>query len=174
MTTKDFIDLLSRQRAKELAQSYSNRLSGLGVIDELMTELKDLQAAESLHHAMASESGEPIVAFEGDEILSYLKSIYATLAQVQQDVQSLIIGGQKMDVVIAALQAQVAQNTAVEASAVTLIQGIATQLQAFANDPTQITALSAQLQQSAAALAAAVAANTTPVPAPSASAVAGS
>ena len=68
-----------------------------------------------------------------------------------------------------ALMNQVAQNTSVEGSAVTLINGIASELQAaLANsDDAALPALVTQLQTSAAALSAAVAANT---PAPSASA----
>ncbi len=67
-----------------------------------------------------------------------------------------------------ALQAQVAQTTTVEASAVTLIQGLASQLAAAiaANsngDTAALPALQSQLQTSAAALAAAVTANTSPV-----------
>ena len=58
------------------------------------------------------------------------------------------------------LIAQVEQNTQVEASAVTLIQGIAAQLEEFKTQPEAISALAANLQASAAALAAAVAANT--------------
>ena len=58
-----------------------------------------------------------------------------------------------------ALVAQVTANTDVEASAVTLIQGIAAQL---ANSPTsaQVSALSSQLKTSADALAGAITANT--------------
>jgi hypothetical protein len=70
---------------------------------------------------------------------------------------------------ITALQTQVAQNTSVESSALTLIQGIAAQLAAAlanATDDTAavaaVTAVNTQLQTSAAALAAAVAANTPP------------
>jgi uncharacterized membrane protein affecting hemolysin expression len=61
-----------------------------------------------------------------------------------------------------ALMTQVAQNTSVEASAVTLIQGIASELSAaLANsDDAALPALVTQLQNSAAALGAAVAANT--------------
>lgn len=60
------------------------------------------------------------------------------------------------------LQAAVAQTATVEASAVTLIQGIAAQLAAAiaANDPAALTALQTQLTTSATALAAAVTANT--------------
>ena len=62
------------------------------------------------------------------------------------------------------LTAQVAANTAVEASAVTLIQGIAAELAAAATDPAKVEALAAQLKASASALGAAVAANTPAAP----------
>ena len=51
-------------------------------------------------------------------------------------------------------------NTDVEASAVTLIQGIAQQLADAGTDPAKLQALQTQLQTSAEALAAAVTANT--------------
>jgi hypothetical protein len=68
-----------------------------------------------------------------------------------------------------ALQAQVAQNATVEGSAVTLIQGLATQLAAAiaaqANgDTAALPALQTQLQTSATALAAAITANTPAAP----------
>ena len=64
-----------------------------------------------------------------------------------------------------ALTAQVTQNTTVEASAVTLINGIAAQISsavaaAQAGDATALATLATELQTSATALAAAVAANT--------------
>lgn len=62
------------------------------------------------------------------------------------------------------LKAQVQKNTDVEASAVTLIQGIAQQLKDAGNDPAKIQALSDQLKSSADALAAAVTANTPAAP----------
>ena len=58
------------------------------------------------------------------------------------------------------LTIQVKANTDAEASAATLIQGLADQIKAAANDPTKIVALSAALKTSADALAAAVVANT--------------
>ena len=73
-----------------------------------------------------------------------------------------------IDSAIAALTSQVAQNTQVEASAVTLIQGLAAQITANATDPAAIQALAAQLNTSAAALASAITANTPATPAPSA------
>jgi hypothetical protein len=58
------------------------------------------------------------------------------------------------------LTAQVAQNTSVEQSAVQLIQGLAAQIQAAANDPVKLNSLTLQLKSSADALAAAITANT--------------
>ena len=69
---------------------------------------------------------------------------------------------------LAALEAQVAQSVSVEASAVTLSQGIAAQLSAALASGTDaaLPALVAQLNTSATALAAAVSANTPAAPAP--------
>lgn len=68
------------------------------------------------------------------------------------------------------LQQQVTQNTNLEQSAITLIQGLAAQIAANANNPAALTALSTQLQTSATALSAAIVANTPaanpPAPAP--------
>lgn len=58
------------------------------------------------------------------------------------------------------LQTQVEKNTEVEGSAVTLIQGIASQLAAAKEDPAAIQALADKLNSSATALAAAITANT--------------
>ena len=61
---------------------------------------------------------------------------------------------------LTSLTAQVTQNTSVEGSAVTLIQGLAAQITAAGTDPVALAALTTQLNTSATALAAAVAANT--------------
>jgi len=60
------------------------------------------------------------------------------------------------------LKAQVEANTQLEASAVTLIQGIAQQLKdaIAAGDPVALAALAEQLHNSAASLADAITANT--------------
>jgi hypothetical protein len=63
---------------------------------------------------------------------------------------------------LSALQAQVAENTSVEASALVLITDIAQRLADAANDPAAVQALVDELNTSGDALAAAVAANTTP------------
>lgn len=72
----------------------------------------------------------------------------------------LIKEEKKMSKELQDLQAQVAENTAVESSAVVLIQGIADQLAAAKDDPAAVAALCDQLNASADALAAAIAANT--------------
>jgi hypothetical protein len=59
-----------------------------------------------------------------------------------------------------ALTAQVQANEDLEASAITLIQGIAAQLVAAKDDPAKIAALAASLNTSASALSAAIVANT--------------
>lgn len=58
------------------------------------------------------------------------------------------------------LTAEVAADTAVESSAVTLIQGLAQQIKDAGTDPAKLSALTDQLTQSSNSLAAAVAANT--------------
>ena len=65
------------------------------------------------------------------------------------------------------LQAEVARNTSVEASAVTLIQGLAAQIAAATanNDTAALAKLTSDLSASADALAAAVTANTPAPPA---------
>jgi hypothetical protein len=57
------------------------------------------------------------------------------------------------------LRAQVAQTTAVESAAVTLIYDLAARLSAIATDPVAVQALAAELRISADTLAAAIAAN---------------
>jgi hypothetical protein len=65
-----------------------------------------------------------------------------------------------------ALEAQVTENTNLEASAIVLIEGLAAQIAAAANDPAKIIALTATLKDSAAKLATAITANTSPPAAP--------
>ena len=65
---------------------------------------------------------------------------------------------------LSALTAQVAANTSVISSALTLINGFAAQLAAAGTDPVKIKALQDSLATSDTELAAAVAANTIPPP----------
>lgn len=62
------------------------------------------------------------------------------------------------------LTAEVAADTAVESSAVTLIQGLAAQIAAAGTDPVALKALTDSLTTSSTALAAAVTANTPVAP----------
>lgn len=64
-----------------------------------------------------------------------------------------------------ALTTQVHDTTGVNASALALIEGLVTRLEAAGADPAALAALTEELKTSSAALAAAVAANATPPPA---------
>lgn|ERR1700679_135437 len=99
-------------------------------------------------------------------------NIFAALARIESKIdnlqRSLTMSTSATDANFLALQAQVAQNTSVEGSAVTLIQGIAAQLAtaiAASNngDSAALPALQQQLATSASALSAAVVANTSVV-----------
>lgn len=87
-----------------------------------------------------------------DEILVLLRSVHKEQETMSKELDDLT--------------AQVKANTDLEASAVSLIEGIAAQLAAAATDPVKVSALAGQLQASAAALSAAIFANTTPSPSP--------
>jgi len=86
------------------------------------------------------------------------------LDQIVSMLQAIQSQGGTMSAAMDALTAQVAQNTSVISSALTLIQGFAAQLAAAGTDPAALAALQASLQQSDDALAAAVAANTPAAP----------
>ena len=92
-----------------------------------------------------------------DRMLSQSDQILGKLNIIEE-------GEQKTMAVLDDLKTQVQQNTSVEGSALTLIQGLAQQLQAAGTDPTALNALKDQLNTSATALAAAVAANTPAAP----------
>ena len=74
--------------------------------------------------------------------------------------------GEQIMATLEELQVQVQATTDIQASAITLIEGIAAQLEAAKDDPEQIQALADQLKASSDALAAAGSENTlaTPVP----------
>jgi hypothetical protein len=81
-----------------------------------------------------------------------------------QRIEALMIRSLTRSIVMARelddLQAEVARNTDVEQSALTLIQGLRDQLDQAGTDPVKLQALRDQLAQNDDALAAAVAANT--------------
>lgn len=99
-------------------------------------------------------------------ILGLLIDLVDVLRSIDARLTNLETQGTKAMSALDDLTAQVAANTSTEASAVTLIQGIAAQLAAAATDPAKISALSSQLKTSADALAAAIVANTPAAPSP--------
>lgn len=112
---------------------------------------------------MFKEENGPVIVnvsvnFDGREVSELVSKINNLELFLKKEIQTL-------SAALDALTAQVAQNTSVESSAVTLIQGIAAQLAAAGTDPAALAALQAQLNSSATALAAAVAANTPAAPA---------
>lgn len=117
------------------------KISGL---DEILSSLDNIQARLDVHSAA-------------------LAQIYNKLSELKQESENFM-ANVKAD--IDTLTAQVAQNTTVEQSAITLINGLAAQIAAAGTDPAKLDALQAQLKTSADALAAAVAANTVPPPPP--------
>jgi chromosome segregation ATPase len=110
-----------------------------------------------------------------NNLLKQLSAIQLQLNQIQNSLQvqkvSLTTLQTQESKIMAALDdltAQVTQNTSLEQSAITLIQGIAKQLQDAVtnNDSSALAALAQQLNTSAAALGAAITANTPQAPAP--------
>ena len=69
-----------------------------------------------------------------------------------------------MTVEIEQLTVEVAANTAVDQSAIILLNGLSAQILALKDDPVKLAALAAELNASSSALAAAVAANTPAAP----------
>lgn len=92
-----------------------------------------------------------------DGVTAKLDQILAALAVMQQEERT-------MSAELDALTAQVSATTDLEKSAITLIEGLAAQFAAVAQDPAKVTALAAQLKTSADALSAAITANTPPAP----------
>jgi hypothetical protein len=105
-----------------------------------------------------------------EQILGLLVKLMGDVQQIKFSLKRLEGKANIMALDLTALQTEVANNTTVEASAITLIQGFATALQAAGTDPVALAALVTTLQTNDAGLAAAVAANT--VAAPTASAAA--
>lgn len=82
------------------------------------------------------------------------------LEMISENLKQLKGSSTHMATDLTALTNEVARVTAVSASAIVLINGLAEQLAAIKNDPVAIQALVDQLDASSDALAAAVAANT--------------
>jgi hypothetical protein len=88
-----------------------------------------------------------------DRILQGQQAIFALLDRLEWKVTEEMSD-------LTALTAEIENNTAVDSSAIDLLNGLSLQLAAMANNPAAIQALAAELAQSSASLAAAVLANT--------------
>jgi peptidoglycan hydrolase CwlO-like protein len=87
-------------------------------------------------------------------------SFFNNSSEILQKLQILQETLNTMAADLTALTAQVAQNTSVVNSALTLIQGLAAEITAAQGDPAALAAIVSQLNSSDTALAVAVAANT--------------
>lgn len=79
-------------------------------------------------------------------------------------VGEILLTGDTMSIELDNLEKQVRQNSDLETSAVTLIQGLADQIKAARDDPAKLDALTTELKTKADALAAAITANTPATP----------
>ena len=82
------------------------------------------------------------------------------VSQVLTGLQAVQLKESQMSNELTALTAQVAENTTVEQSAITLLAGLSAQIAALKDDPAAIQALADSLKASGDALAAAIVANT--------------
>jgi len=94
-----------------------------------------------------------------------LQELERKIDLILRNTNQLLKGQQEEMADLKALTAQVTANTDAEASAITLIQGLAAQIAAASGDQAAVDALAAQLKTSATALAAAIVANTPAAPA---------
>jgi len=92
-----------------------------------------------------------------DSINHRLFHIEGELIKLVEAIKEL---GELMSAELEALRAEVEENTAVDQSAITLLQGLAAQIEALKQDPVALQELADKLNASSEALAAAVAANT--------------
>lgn len=107
-------------------------------------------------------------------ILGNLRLLAGAILGIRADLHTLTEQVKRMSQSLDNLTAAVAQNTSVEGSAVTAIQGLAAQIKAAAgDDPAKVQALADQISASSQALADAITANT-PAAAPATSGQAGS
>jgi hypothetical protein len=88
--------------------------------------------------------------------------IYKELIRIRKQLTIIENKENEMSAELDALTLEVADTNTIMQSAIVLIQGLAAQLQAIANDPAAILQLAADLDAQSDALAAAVAANTPP------------
>jgi hypothetical protein len=108
--------------------------------------------------------------FEGRKILASLARIESSLERIEAKLGIIQKEEETIMQDLTQLTADVANDTTVEKSAVTLLQGLKARLDAAiaadqSGDPQQLAALSRQLEASTADLAAAITANTPAAPA---------
>lgn len=102
---------------------------------------------------------------EPDPQLAELKAMLQALA-AQQTAGFSQLAQKESDIMadLTALTAEVARNTEVDQSAITLLNGLAAQIETLKTDPAALQALADQLKGSSDQLAAAVVANTPAAP----------
>jgi len=124
----------------------------------LMSQLATLQAsvASLMNHVTATRRMQTSLAADLATVLSNQQSAFTSLAAQEAKTMSALDD----------LQAQVAQNTNLEQSAITLITGLAQQITQAVNnnDGPALQALAQQLQASASALGEAITAKTPQAP----------
>lgn len=82
------------------------------------------------------------------------------LARIEAKLDQIITQGEVTMADLTALTAEVTRNTEVDQSAITLLNGLAAQIESLKTDPAALQALADQLKNSSDQLAAAVTANT--------------
>lgn len=95
-----------------------------------------------------------------------LLRVYRKLDKITHLVEKVLLKEAFMSVALDALAAQVKETTDAELAAITLIHGLADQLNAIKDDPVKIAALVAELKATEDALGAAVVENTPAEPPP--------
>jgi altronate dehydratase len=98
--------------------------------------------------------------FSDSRIIGTFRLVITQLGTITELLKELTQEQKKMAADLTVLKAQVQQNTDLEKSAITLIEGIAQQLADAKNDPAAVQGIIDELKASSSALAAAIAANT--------------
>lgn len=102
-------------------------------------------------HVFLHDGNQGVVERKLDQVLEKLTAIKAQEELMSQELDDL--------------QVQVEKNTTVEESAVTLLNGLAAQIEALKNDPVKLQALATSLKTSGDDLAQAIVNNTPAAPA---------
>lgn len=137
-------------------------------IGRLEDEVKHhLAEGWQLHGVTIAESGN---GWAGQAMVRTVQNtsheIIERLWRVEKLLHAILNKEKHMSVELDTLTAQVAANNDLAASAVALIQGLASQIEAAKDDPAKLQALADSLRASDAPLAAAIAANTPAAPTP--------